>query len=311
MSYQAPLEDVQHILTHILEIDKFIEQGLAPTLDQDLSNAILDEAGKFASEILAPLNKTGDTEGCMVCEGEVTTPKGWREAYDQWKDAGWSTLSAPDEFGGQNLPHFLSQAVSEFWNGSNLAFGLCPLLTQGAVDAIEQHGSTELKETYLEKMVSGQWTGTMNLTEAQAGSDLSAIKTKATPNGDGTYAIKGTKIFITYGEHNLTENIIHLVLARLPNAPAGTKGISLFLVPKFLLDDEGTPSTHNDLICSGIEHKLGIHASPTRTGASLECQEDRSDSEEERLLAMPSAASATSAMPPQPGGCKWRVATEQ
>lgn len=265
MSYQAPLEDVQHILSHIVEIDKFIEQGLAPTLDQDLSNAILDEAGKFACNILAPLNKTGDSEGSTLNKGEVTTPKGWNNAYDQWKDAGWSTLSAPEEFGGQNLPHFLSQAVSEFWNSANLSFGLCPLLTQGAVDAIEQHASFDLKQTYMEKMTSGQWAGTMNLTEPQAGSDLAAIKTKATPNEDGTYAIKGTKIYITYGEHDLTENIIHLVLARLPGAPAGTKGISLFLVPKFLLDAEGNPHTRNDLICLGLEHKLGIHASPTCT----------------------------------------------
>lgn len=265
MSYQAPLEDVQHILSHIVEIDKFIEQGLAPTLDQDLSNAILDEAGKFASEILAPLNKTGDSEGSTLNKGEVTTPKGWNDAYNQWKDAGWSTLSAPEEFGGQNLPHFLSQAVSEFWNSANLSFGLCPLLTQGAADAIEQHASADLKQTYMEKMISGQWAGTMNLTEPQAGSDLAAIKTKATPNEDGTYAIKGTKIYITYGEHNLTENIIHLVLARLPDAPAGTKGISLFLVPKFLLDNEGNPATRNDLICLGLENKLGIHASPTCT----------------------------------------------
>lgn len=265
MSYQAPLEDVQHILSHIVEIDKFIEQGLAPTLDQDLSNAILDEAGKFACNILAPLNKTGDSEGSTLNKGEVTTPKGWNNAYDQWKDAGWSTLSAPEEFGGQNLPHFLSQAVSEFWNSANLSFGLCPLLTQGAVDAIEQHASFDLKQTYMEKMTSGQWAGTMNLTEPQAGSDLAAIKTKATPNEDGTYAIKGTKIYITYGEHDLTENIIHLVLARLPDAPAGTKGISLFLVPKFLLDAEGNPHTRNDLICLGLEHKLGIHASPTCT----------------------------------------------
>lgn len=265
MSYQAPLEDVQHILTHITDIDQFISDGLAEALDSELVSAILDEAGKFAADQLAPLNQVGDQQGCSLKNGNLTTPNGWQEAYTQWKDAGWAALSAPEEFGGQNLPHLLSQAVSEFWNSSNLAFGLCPLLTQGAVDAIADHANDELKQTYLEKMVSGEWTGTMNLTEAQAGSDLSAVRTKATPNGDGTYAIKGTKIFITYGEHNLTENIIHLVLARLPDAPEGTKGISLFLVPKFILDENGNPGKRNDLICSGIEHKLGIHASPTCT----------------------------------------------
>ncbi len=265
MSYQAPLEDIRHILKHVTDIDQFIEAGLAPTLDADLVNAILDEAGKFATTQLAPLNQVGDKQGCKLEDGTVTTPDGWQEAYNQWKDAGWAALSAPEEFGGQHLPHLLSQAVCEFWNSSNLAFGLCPLLTQGAVDAIADHASDELKQTYLEKMVSGEWTGTMNLTEPQAGSDLSAVHTKAIPNGDGTYAIKGTKIFITYGEHSLTENIIHLVLARLPDAPAGTKGISLFLVPKFILDENGNPGKRNDLICSGIEHKLGIHASPTCT----------------------------------------------
>jgi len=265
MSYQAPLEDVQHILTHITDIDQFINDGFAPTLDADLVSAILDEAGKFAADQLAPLNHNGDQQGCTLENGNLTTPDGWQDAYTQWKDAGWAALTAPEEFGGQNLPHLLSQAVSEFWNSSNLAFGLCPLLTQGAVDAIADHASDEIKQTYLEKMVSGEWTGTMNLTEAQAGSDLSAVRTKATPNSDGTYAIKGTKIFITYGEHNLTENIIHLVLARLPDAPEGTKGISLFLVPKFILEENGNPGKRNDLICSGIEHKLGIHASPTCT----------------------------------------------
>lgn len=265
MSYQAPIEDITHSLTYIAEIDQFMANGYAPTLDQDLITSILDEAGKFSQNQLAPLNHSGDQQGCKLNNGEVSTPDGWKEAYQQWREAGWATLSAPEQFGGQNLPHLLSQAVSEFWSGSNMAFGLCPLLTQGAVDAIAHHASDKLKNIYLEKMVSGEWTGTMNLTESQAGSDLSAIRTKATPNEDGSFAIKGSKIFITYGEHSLTENIIHLVLARLPDAPVGTKGISLFIVPKFLVDEAGTPTKRNDLVCSGIEHKLGIHASPTCT----------------------------------------------
>lgn len=263
MTYQAPLNDIHHILNHVIDIENFIQNGHAGALDEDLLSAILEEAGKFAATTLAPLNQSGDKQGNTLKDGHVTTPDGWKQAYHQWTEAGWAALVSPEEYGGQALPHLASQIVGEFWNSANMAFGLCPLLTQGAVDAIAHHASDELKNTYLEKMVSGQWTGTMNLTEPQAGSDLAAIRTKATPNDDGTYAIKGTKIFITYGEHDLTENIIHLVLARLPDAPAGTRGISLFLVPKFLLDEDGNPGQRNDLICSGLEHKMGIHASPT------------------------------------------------
>jgi len=263
MSYTAPQSDIQHILTHIIGIDDLIEKGLLGDLDKDLLAAILQEAGKFASDQIAPLNKVGDQQGCRLKDGTVTTPEGWQELYNQWQEAGWAALSAPEEFGGQELPHTIAQCVGEFWNSANMAFGLCPLLTQGATDAIAQHASQELKDTYLPKMVSGQWTGTMNLTEPQAGSDLAAIRTKAVPQDDGTYRITGTKIFITYGEHELTENIIHLVLARLPDAPEGTKGISLFLVPKFLVDENSNPETRNDLLCTGLEHKLGIHASPT------------------------------------------------
>lgn len=263
MSYQPPIADIEHILKNIIGIDKLMADGITGELDGDTLSAILEEGGKFAAEQLAPLNQTGDKEGCSLKDGIVTTPKGWKEAYDNWREAGWAALSAPEEFGGQNLPHSLAQSIGEFWNSANMAFGLCPLLTQGTVDALAHHASDEIKKIYLEKMVSGQWTGTMNLTEPQAGSDLAAIRTKAAPNGDGSYAITGTKIFITYGEHELTENIIHLVLARLPDAPEGTKGISLFVVPKFIPDESGNPGMRNDLICSGLERKLGIHGSPT------------------------------------------------
>lgn len=263
MPYIAPQTDMQHILTHILDIDEIIDAGLTQDLDTDLLSAILDEAGKFASDQLAPLNKIGDKQGTTLTSGAVNTPDGWQDAYTQWQEAGWAALAAPTELGGQALPHMVAQCVGEFWNSANLAFGLCPLLTQGAVDAIHQHGSEDLKATYLPKMISGEWTGTMNLTEPQAGSDLSVITAKAIPQDDGSHRISGTKIFITYGEHDLTENIIHLVLARLPDAPKGTKGISLFLVPKYLINKDGTLGERNDLLCTGLEHKLGIHASPT------------------------------------------------
>ena len=263
MSYQAPQTDIEHILTHIIELDGLIDDGLLGELDKSLISAILEEAGKFAAEEIAPLNKTGDREGCQLENGNVTTPNGWQTLYSKWQEAGWATLSAPSSHGGQALPHIIAQVVGEYWNSANMAFGLCPLLTQGAVDAIAQHGDEPLKALFLEKMINGEWTGTMNLTEPQAGSDLAAIRTKATPQEDGTYQITGTKIFITYGEHDLTENIIHLVLARLPDAPEGTRGISLFLVPKINVDDQGNLKEKNNLVCSGLEHKLGIHASPT------------------------------------------------
>ena len=263
MSYQAPQTDIEHILTHIIELDGLIDDGLLGELDKTLISAILEEAGKFAAEEIAPLNKTGDREGCQLENGNVTTPNGWQTLYSKWQEAGWATLSAPSSHGGQALPHIIAQVVGEYWNSANMAFGLCPLLTQGAVDAIAQHGDEPLKALFLEKMINGEWTGTMNLTEPQAGSDLAAIRTKATPQENGTYQITGTKIFITYGEHDLTENIIHLVLARLPDAPEGTRGISLFLVPKINVDDQGNLKEKNNLVCSGLEHKLGIHASPT------------------------------------------------
>ena len=232
-------------------------------VDVDTIRAVVEEAGKFGTEVLDPLSAPGDRAGSKLANGRVETPAGWKEAYAQFVAGGWGALPCPEAIGGQGLPQVVSMATCEIWNASNLAFGLCPLLTQGAIDALLVAGSDELKRTYLPKMVSGEWTGTMNLTEPHAGSDLGHLRSRAEPQADGTHRIFGTKIFITYGEHELTENIIHLVLARLPDAPPGTRGISLFLVPKFLVNADGTLGQRNDVICAGLEHKLGIHASPT------------------------------------------------
>jgi acyl-CoA dehydrogenase len=263
MAYAAPVDDIVLALKTTVGLDALIASGVYEGLDEDTVRAIVEEAGKFGAEVLDPLNRVGDKTASRLVDGRVETPPGWKEAYRQFSDGGWSSLPCPEEFGGQGLPSVVSMAACEVWNASNLSFGLCPLLTQGAIDALHADGSEQLKATYLPKMISGEWTGTMNLTEPQAGSDLAAIKTRAVPQGDGTYRLFGTKIFITYGEHELADNIIHMVLARLPDAPAGTKGISLFLVPKKLLNADGTPGTRNDVVCAGLEHKLGIHASPT------------------------------------------------
>ncbi len=226
--------------------------------------AILEEAGKFASEVLAPLNAVGDREGCRLENGVVRTPTGSKEAYRGFAEGGWNAVAFDPDYGGQGMPWVLTSALQEIWNAADMAFSLCPLLTQGAIEALQLHGTPEQKSTYLPKMISGQWTGTMNLTEPQAGSDLGAIRTRAEPAGaDGVYRLKGQKIFITYGEHDFTENIVHFVLARLPDAPAGSKGISLFIVPKFLPNADGSVGKRNDLRVVSLEHKLGIHASPT------------------------------------------------
>ncbi len=263
--YRAPVSDISFTLKHVAGLSAAIESGILGELSEDLVDAILEEAGKFATEEIAPLREIGDREGARLENAEVTMPPGWKDLYHRWIEGGWNALSGPEEYGGQGLPAMIAVAALEMWNSGSMAFAIGPTLTMGAIDALERHGSDELKERYLEKIVSGEWTATMNLTEPQAGSDLNALRSRAEPAGDGTYRIFGQKIFITYGEHDLTGNIVHLVLARLPDAPAGTRGISLFVVPKFLPNGDGTPGRRNDVFCSSMEHKLGIHASPTCT----------------------------------------------
>lgn len=260
MTYRAPVAEMAFTMRHVAGLDQGIAAGLHGDLSADLVDTILEEAGRFAEEQLAPLNRVGDLERAVLRDGEVTMPRGFKDAYKAWTGAGWNALPGPADFGGQGLPVLLNSACVEMWNSACMSFGLGPLLTMGGIEALAQHGSQELKERYLAKLVSGEWTATMNLTEPQAGSDLNAVRSRAERAGDGTYRIAGQKIYITYGEHDLVDNIVHLVLARLPDAPPGTRGISLFLVPKFLPD--GTP---NDVRCHSIEHKLGIHASPTCT----------------------------------------------
>jgi acyl-CoA dehydrogenase len=262
MSYKAPVKDISFMLNEVIGLSDIATLPGFEDASSDMVDAILQESAKFTSEVLAPLNAIGDQQGSRWFEGEVETPEGWRSAYSQFIENGWGSLSFPTEYGGQGLPMTVATAVQEMWHSANMSFGLCPLLTQGAVDAIESHASDPLKQRFLPKMVEGVWSGTMNLTEPQAGSDLAAVRTRAEPAGDH-YLISGQKIYITYGEHDLTDNIIHLVLARLPNAPEGVKGISLFIVPKFLVNDDGSLGRHNDVHCVSIEHKLGIHASPT------------------------------------------------
>ena len=263
--YKAPVEDIAFTLKHVAGLKPALDAGTFGDLGEDLVDAILAEAGRFASEEVAPLYKIGDEQGALLKDAAVTMPPGWKALYRHWIDGGWNALSGPEGFGGQGLPTMLGVAALEMWNSAAMAFGIGPTLTMGAVEALDKHASDALKAKYLAKLVSGEWMGTMNLTEPQAGSDLAALRARAEPAGDGTYRIFGQKIFITYGEHDLTENIIHLVLARLPDAPAGTRGISLFLVPKFLVGDDGSLGARNDVFCSGLEHKLGIHASPTCT----------------------------------------------
>ena len=263
-TYQAPLAEMQFVLNELAGLDAVAKLPGFEEASPDVAVAILEEAGKFATNVLDPINWTGDQEGARWHEGgRVTTPAGFKDAYRQFCDNGWNGLTKNPEFGGQGLPQLLSTAVEEMWHASNLAFDLCPLLTQGAIEAIELCGADALKERFLPNMVAGTWTGTMNLTEPQAGSDLAAVRTKAVPQADGSYKLYGQKIFITFGEHDYTENIIHLVLARTPDAPEGVKGISLFVVPKFIVGDDGSPGARNDVHCVSLEHKLGIHASPT------------------------------------------------
>jgi len=265
MTYQAPVEDIAFTLKHAAGMGDALAQGLYGDLGEDVIDAVLQEAGRFASDVIAPLNKVGDKHGTPFKDGAVTMPPGWKETYRAWTAAGWNGLAAPEEAGGQALPHALNAACTEMWNAASLAFGLGPVLTMGAVEAVATHGTAELKRIYLPKMVSGEWTGTMQLTEPQAGSDVGALRTRAERADDGSYRITGQKIFISYGEQDLTDNIVHLVLARLPDAPPGTRGISLFLVPKFLVKADGSLGARNDVRAHSIEHKLGIHGSPTCT----------------------------------------------
>ena len=265
MSYRAPINDMLLALNHGAGLQAAVQAGHYGDFDGDITAAVLEEAGKFASDVLAPLNRIGDQNGIKLDGGKVTTAPGWPDAYRRWTAAGWNAVSGPEAFGGQGLPLAINAACTEIWSAANMAFGLCPLLTLSAIEALDAHGSSELKKIYLEKLVSGAWTGTMQLTEPQAGSDVGALRSRAERMADGTYRIKGTKIFITYGDHDMTDNIVHFVLARLPDAPAGTRGISLFLVPKFLVDADGSLGARNDIYPSGVEHKLGIHASPTCT----------------------------------------------
>jgi alkylation response protein AidB-like acyl-CoA dehydrogenase len=259
-NYTAPIKDMQFVLDRVVGLSKLPEHPDFGALDIDTVSSILEPAAQLAGEVLSPLNVAGDKTHATLNEGAVTTSPGFKEGYRQYCEGGWNSVVFDQAHGGQGLPWLVAFAVNEMWQGANMAFGLCPLLNQGAIEAIEAHASEELKHEYLPNMISGAWTGTMNLTEPQAGSDLAAVRTKAERAGDGTYRIFGQKIFITYGEHDYTDNIVHLVLARLPDAPEGVKGISLFIVPKFLKD-----GNRNDLKCTGLEHKLGIHGSPTCT----------------------------------------------
>jgi alkylation response protein AidB-like acyl-CoA dehydrogenase len=261
-SYTAPLRDMKFVLSELAGLDGVARLPGCGEVTLDLLDTLLDAAGKFAAEVLAPLNQSGDQQGAQWNGGVVTTPRGFKEAYQRYVADGWNALSLPTEFGGQGLPQLVSAPVQEMWQAANMSYALCSLLTQGAVEAILISGSDTLKKRFLPKMVSGEWTGTMNLSEPQAGSDLAQVRCRAVREGDH-YRLSGQKIFITYGEHDWTGNIIHMVLARTADAPPGVKGISMFLVPKVLVNADGTLGERNDVHCVSIEHKLGIHASPT------------------------------------------------
>ena len=263
MSYVAPLKDMLFVLRHLAGIDEVASLPGFAEAGYDTAQAVLEECAKFNEQVIAPLNRGGDLEPSTLSDGAVTTSPGFGAAFRQFADGGWQGVQHPEEFGGQGLPKLIATPCMEILNSANLSFALCPLLTDGAIEALLVAGSQAQKELYIPNLVSGAWTGTMNLTEPQAGSDLALVRTKAVPQADGTYRIFGQKIFITYGEHDMAQNIVHLVLARTPDAPEGVKGISLFVVPKFMVDERGKPGRRNDVWCQSIEHKLGIKASPT------------------------------------------------
>jgi 3-(methylthio)propanoyl-CoA dehydrogenase len=263
MTYKAPLKDMLFAMKHIANIDAVAQIPGFEEAGYDTAQAVLEECAKFNEGVLSPLNWTGDINPSSFKDGKVTTTPGFKDAYKQYADGGWQGLQHPTEYGGQGLPKTIGAACGEMLNSANMSFALCPLLSDGAIEALLTAGSDELKATYLEKLVSGQWTGTMNLTEPQAGSDLAMVRTRAEPQADSTYKVFGTKIYITYGEHDMAENIVHLVLARVVGAPEGVKGISLFVVPKFMVNKDGSLGSRNDVHCVSIEHKMGIKASPT------------------------------------------------
>mgnify|MGYP001792685766 CR=1 FL=1 len=261
-SYTAPTKDTQFILQEVLDVSAQDIPGYGD-LDADFTAAVLEEAGKIASQVLAPLNSVGDSQGCRLENGVVRTPEGFKAAYDTMREGGWTALDADPAYGGQGMPMILNLATGEMFSSANMAFQMYSGLTHGAMSAIHAHGSDAQKETYLPKMIAGDWTGTMNLTEPQCGTDLGLIRTKAEPQDDGTYKITGQKIWISAGEHDLSDNIIHLVLAKIPGGPEGIKGISLFIVPKFMVNDDGSLGDRNAVSCGGLEEKMGIHGNAT------------------------------------------------
>jgi len=261
-SYSAPTKDMQFLLHDVLNVSASDIPGYED-LDRDFTNAVLDEAGKISADVLAPLNQVGDTEGCVLENGVVRTPTGFKAAFDEMRAGGWTGLDMPEEFGGQNMPYIMGIAITEYFSASNQAFAMYQGLTHGAASAILVHGTDQQKATYLPKMVSCDWTGTMNLTEPHCGTDLGLMRTKADPQADGSYRISGTKIFISAGEHDLAENIVHLVLAKIPGGPDGIKGVSLFIVPKFLVGEDGTLGARNGVSCGKLEEKMGIHGNST------------------------------------------------
>ncbi|MFT4630013.1 MAG: alkylation response protein AidB-like acyl-CoA dehydrogenase [Dinoroseobacter sp.] len=265
--YKAPIEEVSFVLNELLNISQLNAIPYFEEASSELVAAVIEEAGKFSAEVFAPLNRVGDLKGSKAVDGVVTTPEGFKQAYQLFVDNGWMSLAQSPDYGGQGLPFTVHMVASEFWNSANMGLALCPLLSAGAIDVFMAHASDQLKDTYLEKLISGEWTGTMNLTESHAGSDLSNLKTKATPHCDSQYGdhyrIKGQKIYITWGEHDIAENIVHIVLAPLADAPAGVKGLSLFAVPKYMVNEDGSLGERNDVKVVSTEHKLGINASPT------------------------------------------------